>query len=144
MALAITGYNFGFVEASKATTQLDNVQFMSLPITSANSDLTWDISDVAGTFWTAVAAANANGAAALAFFKQVKANIDRIWLTSSDFKFNRIKIAVNATAADYTEALTAGRAATDFTFFAANAPVSDTVTIVWKMKPGTVGVTANS
>ena len=142
MAFACTASKFFFVETSKAANAVDNIQYAEITLTAANTDLTWDLNDLAGTAWTAIAAANATGASTLAALKTIKTGMDKIVSITSTVMLDRSDVITASAAGDYNRSYTAGSILPAFGFFTANAPTTDTICVGWKMLPGQLGISA--
>jgi len=131
MTRAITAYKaYGIYIDEPITTRA--WQVFQITFTQANSDLTMDLADVAGTFW-AEADADATGLAAKNTLSQIltKAGQRVSWsLPAIDGKKNTGSTALAAT--DEFRITTTGLVPS-FLFFTAGAPTAGTFTIVFEL-----------
>lgn len=141
MAFANTQSKFYFVESSKATNSVDNLQYAEITITAAAADVTWDVGDLAGAAWGAMDN-TATGLATLNALKTIKLGMDKIVSVSSTFMLDRAEVVTASAAGDYAKSYTAGNVMPSFAFLAANGPTADTLVLCWKMQPGQPGITA--
>ena len=141
MAFACTASKFYFTETSKAVNMVDNLQFAEITITAANTDLTWDVGDLAGTAW-GVMDGTATGLSTLNALKDIKLGLQKIVSVTSAFMLDRAEVVSADAAGNYAKSYTAGDVMPSFAFHTASGPTSDTIVLCWKMKPGQLGITA--
>ena len=142
MAFGLSKAKFYFVETSKAVNMVDNLQYAEISLTAAATDLAWDLNDLAGTAWTAIAVGSTAGASTLAALKTIKTGTDKIVSLISDMMLDRAEVVTASAAGDYAKAYTAGAILPSFSFFTASSPTADTLVVCWKMLPGQLGITA--
>ncbi len=116
-----------------------------LKFTQANSDLTMDIADTAGTFW-AEADDTTVGAAAKAALDQIILKADsRVSWSAPAFEDAKTKIAAGAALAATTEyKITTSSIVPSFLFYTAGAPTSVTLGLQVALKKDERGVRAGS
>jgi hypothetical protein len=141
MALALVSSKFYFVETSKATNTVDNIQHMELSLTAANTDVAWDLDDLAGTVW-GVIDNTTSGLATLNALKTIKPSVQQILSVSSTFMLDRADVVSASAAGNYARAYTQGAILPSFAFSSAAAPTADVICVAWKLKSGELGVTA--
>lgn len=144
MTRAITSYKaYGLDISEPVTTR--GLQVLNLVYTQANSDLTMDLADVAGTFW-AEADADATGLAALAAITAVISKSEhRICWTAPAFEDAKTKIAAGGTLAATTEyKITTSSIVPSFLFYTAGAPTTVNFTLVTALSKEQLPVRAGS
>lgn len=144
MTRAVTSYKaFAVYIDEPVTTRA--IQHFTLIWTQANSDLTMDLADIAGTFW-AEADNDATGLAALAAFTQViSKSANRISWSAPLFEDAKVKLAAGGTLAATTEyKITTTSIVPSFLFFTAGAPTAVTFHLSTLLNKEERGVRAGS
>jgi hypothetical protein len=137
MANAVTNYRLFGAELSAAVSP-GALQFMEIYIGGADSDVTWDLNDAGGTFWTAAKGDVTYGAIAK---KALAALLDMADGSYAFFQvwggfINAFARVATASGTAYSQSVTAG--IPTFAFDTGNAPTADSIVIAWLMKPGAV------
>lgn len=136
MAQAITRVKaFGTQAAEPITNQF--VQTLVLALTADAADVTYDLSDPAGTFWTAVEATDIGAAAKKVWFDIVASRSWALITLASDEITNKTKVvAAPATGqVQVTVTTTDPKGVPDLAFFAAEGPTAMTLVLQWLLKP---------
>lgn len=142
MAQVLSSYKaFGVYIDEPITTRA--YQALQLVVTQAATDVTLDIGNPVGTFWTAVGG-TVTGAAALLALNQIIAKADsRDHWCSKEIQDPYVQVAVAPASATQYE-LTGTSVIPSIVFFAASAPVAVTINIVVLLKGQERAVRAGS
>ena len=139
----IAAHMYG-TEASRAVSPYES-QVCEMVISGADADVTLDLDNFSGTFWTAALADVTYGTIALHVAQQLKdiaPNVASMHSVGGNFTLYRNRVATGSEAGgDYSQNYNNTTKLPNFAFKAGNGPNGTNIILVWGMKPGAQVVT---
>ena len=127
------------VESQKAVSPYYQ-QTLEIVINGANSDVTLDLNNASGTFWTAALADGTYGAVAaqiLALLQQIEMGAAAYLRTEGNFTLYRPRVLTGSEASGtFSGNYDDTHKCPYFAFLAGNGPGGTNVIMTWEMKPG--------
>jgi hypothetical protein len=143
MAFALTKFLAYGIDNTE-TVRTRGLQRVVMIVTAAATDVSMDIGNLIGTFWTAAQADPIYGGLAtkaLSYITQIAAGALVFSATKGTIANNYNKAPTAATATDYALSLTSN--IPTYTFDTASAPTAAVVIMEWELSDGVVPVTAD-
>jgi hypothetical protein len=134
MALALTTFRAQSISLA-GPSRKRGLQRLVFDFTAAAADVTIDLGNFAGTFWTAISGADQRGKDILALVKTITANAAGLHLVESEQLIKRVQIATPAANGQFTVA-TITNHLPNITVFAGDGEASWSITVELSLKDG--------
>ena len=137
MAIQVVGYHIFGLETSKAVSPLAQ-QTLLINVNAASSDVTWDLGNAAGTFWTAALADATYGttaASCLAALQSFDKAAAFALAVGGNFTLYRVRALTPTGTGDYQISSWTNRTP-NFVFATGAGPGSTNIVLTWGMPQG--------
>lgn len=127
-------------EHNSDTSKNRGVQVVKMTVTGAATDVTYDISNASGTFWSAIDNTTAGATALTLVTSTITGIAEALIAVQGDFTQSYLRGAATG-AGVYTQSVSSKLPS--ITFHTSDAPTSAVIILKWSLADGVVPITAN-